>query len=90
MADGSGKESDPPVGTGRGLKPRAEKAAKRGRSEYPGGLFLSGGHCRRFFVVIFKPCIFSGTSHLASRRPKGSKTNMLAAANAGLATNQIA
>jgi hypothetical protein len=38
MADGSGKKSDPPVGTGRGLKPRAEKAAKRGRSEIPGGL----------------------------------------------------
>jgi hypothetical protein len=35
-----GKKSDPPVGTGRGLKHRAEKAAKRGRSETPGGLFL--------------------------------------------------
>jgi len=33
-----GEKSDPPVGTGRGLKPRAEKAAERGRSEIPGGL----------------------------------------------------
>ncbi len=37
-ADGSGGKSDPPVGTGRGLKLRASKAAERGRSEYPGGL----------------------------------------------------
>jgi hypothetical protein len=38
MADGSGRKSDPPVGTGRGMKPRGEKAATRGRSEIPGGL----------------------------------------------------
>jgi len=38
MADGSGRKSDPPVGTGRGMKPCAEKAAERGRSEIPGGL----------------------------------------------------
>ena len=91
MADGSGKKSDPPVGTGRGLKPCAEKAAKRGRSEIPGGLvFCPVDIAGDFFVVIFKPCIFSGTSHLVFRRPKGSKTNMLAAAFVGLATNQIA
>jgi hypothetical protein len=53
MADGSGKKSDPPVGTGRGLKPRAEKAAKRGRSEIPGGLVfcpvdIAGDFCRDF------------------------------------------
>ena len=35
-----GEKSDPPVGTGRGLKHSAEKAAERGRSDYPGGLFL--------------------------------------------------
>ena len=74
MADGSGKKSDPPVGTGRRLKPCAEKAAKRGRSEIPGGLvFCPVDIAGDFFVVIFKPCIFSDTSHLASRRPKGSK-----------------
>jgi hypothetical protein len=33
-----GEKSDPPVGTGRGLKHSAEKAAERGRSDYPGGL----------------------------------------------------
>jgi hypothetical protein len=38
-----GEKSAPPVGTGRGLKPRAEKAAEQGRSETPGGL--------SFFVV---------------------------------------
>ena len=34
-----GEKSDPPVGTGRGLKLRASKAAEQGRSEVPGGLF---------------------------------------------------
>jgi hypothetical protein len=38
VADGSGGKSDPPVGTGRGLKHRANIAAERGRPEYPGGL----------------------------------------------------
>lgn len=35
-----GEKSDPPVGTGRGLKLRVSKAAEQGRSENPGGLFL--------------------------------------------------
>jgi hypothetical protein len=38
-----GKKSDPPVGIGRGLKHRAEKAAERGRSDYPGGLSFCCG-----------------------------------------------
>jgi len=40
MADGSGGKSDPPVGIGRGLKPRAEIAAVQGRSEYRAALFF--------------------------------------------------
>ena len=87
VADGSGKKSDQPVGTGRGLKLCASKAAERGRSEHPSGLVsilplpLTG---------IFGSCNFADATHLAYRGPKGSKTNMLAAAFAGLATNQIA
>ncbi len=90
MADGSGKKSDPPVGTGRGLKPRAEKPQSEAVRKFRAALFLLRSALQAIFVVIFKPCIFFGTSHLAYRRPKGSKTNMLAAAFVGLATNQIA
>jgi len=74
------------VGTGRGLKPRGEKAAARGRSEYPSGLVFAAID----FADDFWPCNFFAASHLANWRLKGSKTNMLAAASAGLATNQIA
>jgi hypothetical protein len=34
-----GEKSDPPVGIGRGLKPRAEIAAVQGRSEYRAAFF---------------------------------------------------
>jgi hypothetical protein len=87
-ADGSGGKSDPPVGTGRGLKLRASKAAERGRSEYPGGLVsILVRRCNHHFFGL---AIFSmhPISLLGGR--KAPKRNMLAAAYAGLATNQIA
>ena len=48
-----GEKSDPPVGTGRGLKPCAQKAAERGRSENPGGLFLLWSMLRTMFCYDF-------------------------------------
>jgi hypothetical protein len=35
-----GEKSDPPVGIGRGMKPRAGKAAERGRSDIRAAFFL--------------------------------------------------
>jgi hypothetical protein len=87
VADGSGKKSDPPVGTGRGLKLCASKAAERGRSQHPSGLVSL---LPLPFIGIFDSCNIADATHLASRSPKDSKANMLAAAFAGLATNQIA
>jgi hypothetical protein len=49
-----GEKSDPPVGTGRGLKLRASKAAEQGRSENPGGLFLLWSmFCHDFLALQF-------------------------------------
>jgi len=73
-----------PVGTGRGLKTNHAliKLHSEAVRTFRAALFLKQS--------IFCSCIFFGPSHLASRRPQGSKTNMLAAAFVGLATNQIA
>lgn len=81
MADGSGGKSDPPVGTGRGLKLCASKAAERGRPVYPGGLvsFYPSIAC-----INFGSCNLLEASHLVLRRPQGSKTNMLTAAFCGV------
>jgi hypothetical protein len=47
MADGSGKKSDPPVGTGRGLKPRAEKPQSKAVRNIRAALFFVAEHKRR-------------------------------------------
>lgn len=65
-----GEKSDPPVGTGRGLKLRASKAAERGRSDISGRPCFLPPDSR----CIFSSCNFVGTPHLHERRPKGSKT----------------
>jgi hypothetical protein len=57
VAEGSGGKSDPPVGTGRGLKLRASKAAAR-----PSGSFRA--------VLFFCPLeIFFGKTIFASDAP---------------------
>lgn len=55
-----GEKSDPPVGTGRGLKLRASKAAEQGRSENPGGLFLLRSMLRTMFCHDFLALQFFG------------------------------
>jgi len=55
-----GGKSDPPVGTGRGLKLRASKAAEQGRSETPGGLFLLRSMLRTMFCHDFLALQFFG------------------------------
>jgi hypothetical protein len=47
-----GEKSDPPVGTGRGLKLRASKAAERGRSD------LSGRPCFHY-IAVWEPSFWA-------------------------------
>ena len=86
-----GEKSDPPVGIGRGLKPRAEKAAERGRSEYRAAFFsFVVDIADDFLALIFGLAIFPAHPIFHNGGRKAPKTNMLAAAFVGLATNQIA
>ena len=86
-----GEKSDPPVGIGRGLKPRAEKAAVQGRSEYRAAFFSCVVDIADdFLALIFGLAIFPAHPIFHNGGRKAPKTNMLAAAFVGLATNQIA
>lgn len=66
-------------------------AAERGRSEYPSGLVLLCQCCRRIILaIIFGLAFFLPHPILLPGGRKAPKRNMLAAATAGLAKNQIA
>lgn len=84
------EKSDPPVGTGRGLKPRGKQPQCEAVRYSRAALFIwanANGHIFRdhFALAIFgaHPIFFNGGR-------KAPKRNMLTAAVAGLATNQIA
>jgi hypothetical protein len=91
MADGSGRKSDPPMGIGCGLKSFGEMPQSEAVRNIRAALFLIGTIWRdyilrdNFALAIFlpHPILFLGGR-------KAPKRNMLAAATAGLAKNQIA
>ncbi len=79
-----GEKSDPPVGTGRGLKLSASRAAEQGRSENPGGLFLLWSMLRTMFCHDFLALQFFGHNPSSTAEAAGLQNENAGRCNSGV------
>jgi hypothetical protein len=81
------EKSDPPVGTGRGLKPSGKEPQCEAVRYFRAALFFWANVNSHIFFTL---AIFGADPIFFNGGRKAPKRNRLAAATAGLAKNQIA